>query len=93
MNRLKALKTVVFVFTFLLIFGTISLAGILFNRAKNSNKPVYSASLGLSVGTKIEQITAVEGLLYLLVSAPDKADEIIVFNPVKAKIVSNITLN
>ena len=93
MNRLKALKTVVFIFTFLLIFGTISLAGILFNRAKNSNKPVYSASLGLSVGTKIKQITADEGLLYLLVSMPDKADEIIIFNPVKAKIISNFTLN
>lgn len=93
MNRLKALKTVVFIFTFLLIFGTISLAGILFNRAKNSNKPVSSASLGLSVGTKVKQITADEGLLYLLVSAPDKADEIIIFKPVKAKIVSNITLN
>ena len=93
MNRLKALKTVVFIFTFLLIFGTISLAGILFNRAKNSNKPVSSASLGLSVDTKVKQIAADEGLLYLLVSLPDKADKIIIFNPIKAKIISNITLN
>ncbi|MBP3545889.1 MAG: hypothetical protein J6K16_02000 [Alphaproteobacteria bacterium] len=93
MNRLKALKIIVFIFTFLLIFGTISLVGILFNRAQNSDKAISSANLGLSAEVKIKQITADNGLLYLLVSAPDKADEIIVFNPAKAKIVSNITLN
>ncbi|MBQ8784439.1 MAG: hypothetical protein IJZ59_00155 [Alphaproteobacteria bacterium] len=93
MNRLKALKIVVFVFTFLLVFGTISLVGILFNRAKNYDKAISSANLGLSAGAEIKQIAADEGLLYLLVSVPEKTDEIIIFNPVKAKIVSNITLN
>lgn len=94
MNQLRLIKITVFVFTFLLIFGSLVLMGGLYRKmtAAAPQKP-SDVSLGLPAGTKISQIAAGDGLLYVLVSENEKNGRIIIFNPEKNRIVSDITLN
>jgi len=94
MNQLRLIKITVFVFTFLLIFGSLVLMGGLYRKmtAAAPQKP-SDVSLGLPAGAKISQIAADDGLLYVLVSENEKNGRIIIFNPEKNRIVSDITLN
>ena len=93
MNQLRLIKTLVFVFTFLLIFGCLTLVGCFFYNIRNHPKYVGSVDLELSNTAKIEQIASDNGILYILVSDADHADKIIVFNPEKNTIVSNLVAN
>ena len=91
MNRLLLIKITVFVFTFLLIFGTLILAGRVYKNIRH--RKVADIVLNQPQGSEIRQITAGNGELYILTSGGDTADRVIVYDAASRKIVSNIVLN
>lgn len=97
MNQLKIIKAIVFTFTFLLIFGTLVLLGKLYQKANGNgneqNAQSTENSLGLSAGFSIRQIAADNSLLYIWASDSQTKDHIIIYNPDKSRIISDITLN
>ena len=95
MNQLKIIKAIVFTFTFLLIFGTLVLLSKLYQKANGNEQNAQSTenSLGLSAGFSIRQIAADNSLLYIWASDSQTKDHIIIYNPDKSRIISDITLN
>ena len=94
MNQLRLIKITVFIFTFLLIFGSLVLMGCLYRKlSANPQQTTAEISLGLPPEAEIRQIAADEGMLYILVSDKGQGGRIIIFSPEKGKIISNITLN
>ncbi len=94
MNQLRLIKITVFIFTFLLIFGSLVLMGSLYRKlSANPQQTSAEISLGLPSEARIKQIAADEGMLYILVSGKEQGGRIIIFSPEKGKIISNITLN
>lgn len=94
MNQLRLIKITVFVFTFLLIFGSLVLMGRLYQKLSvNPEQAPAEINLGLPPARHIRQISADQGLLYILVSDKGQDERIIIFNPEKGKIISNMTLN
>ncbi len=94
MNQLRLIKITVFIFTFLLIFGSLILMGRLYRKLSDNQEQMPSEiNFGLPAGTNISQIGADGGLLYILVSENGQNRHIIIFSPEKGKIISNMTLN
>ena len=91
MNQLRIVKTIVFIFTFLLIIGCLSLLWFFYH--KTTQQSLHSSvktNLQQSSSSSIKQITADDGLLYILVTEPKQPDKIIIFNSKKNNIVSNL---
>ena len=89
MNQLKLIKIIVFIFTFLLIFGSMTLIGCFYHKL---SKPSITAKINLAQTSTsaIKQIAADDGLLYILITDLKQPDKIIIFNPEKNAIVSNL---
>lgn len=86
MNKLKLVKTIVFVITFLLVFGCMLLLGTLYQKLHRPAVPKETtASLDEPAGSTIEQMQQHNGTLYLLVKGGGLADRIIIYNPDNAR--------
>lgn len=91
MNQLKLIKIIVFVFTFLLIFGSLTLIGCFYHKLSDRGHRITTeVNLAQTPSSSIKQVTADDGLLYILVSDLHQPDKIIIFNPEKNAIVSNL---
>ncbi len=92
MNQLRLIKTIVFVFTFLLILGSLTLIGFFYHKTiRQDSLAPSTTNLRQSASSSIKQIVADNGLLYILVTKTNQPDKIIIFNPKKNNIVSNLT--
>ncbi len=91
MSRILLVKIAVFIFTFLLIFGSI----ILFQKICTGWNKQNSVDINLAqpAGSAIKQIGSVDDNLYIQVTGGQIPDRIIIFNPNYGKIVSNLILN
>ena len=91
MNQLRIIKITVFIFTFLLIMGCLTMIGLMY---RHTTRQLHSAitenKLQQPPSATIKQITAEGNLLYILVSTPNQADKIIIFDSKKNNIVSNL---
>lgn len=92
MNQLRIIKIIVLVFTCLLIAASIILLGSLSKKAL-SDKPKPVTNLSQPQGSKIKQIQADNGLLYIFISDGELADRIVIYNPEKKQIISNLFIN
>ena len=90
MNKLKLMKIIVFILTFLLIFGMICAGSIVYK--KISPKSVISEDISLNQpkGSSIVDYRFNNDKLYLLIKGGNLADRIVVFNPEKQQIEASI---
>jgi len=81
MDKLKLVKTIVFIITFLLVFGSVLLLGALYQKL---HRPAAESgeilSLGEPDGSTIKQMELQNDTLYLLVKDGGLPDRIIIYN-------------
>lgn len=94
MDKLKLVKTIVFLLTFLLVFGTLLLIGGIVKKTRTADTPLPQ-QLGLKQpsGSRIAEILPQNGLLYLLVKDGGLSDRIIIMDASSGKILSTISVN
>ena len=90
MNKLKLMKLIVFLLTFLLLFGMICAGSIVYKKV--SLKPVANEDLSLDQpkGSSIVHYHFNNDKLYILIKGGNLADRIVVFNPEKRQIETTI---
>ena len=93
MLKLKIIKTIVFMLTFLLIFGIIILGMILVKKSKKLEPTVENIVLNEPVGSEIKGIVSGENELHILVKGGGQSDRIIIFDVKEGQKISTITLN
>ncbi len=93
MNQLRIIKTIVLVFTCLLIAASFIILGSLSKKVLSEQKQLPVTNLSQPQGSKIKQIQADNGLLYIFISGGELADRVITYNPEKKQIVSNLFIN
>ena len=96
MNKLRVIKFVVAMLTFLLIFGLLMVLTILyrqFNKTENIVVENKLVSLEQPQGSSIAQIVSNNGHLHVLVKDGGEADRILILTPDGQKVQQEITLN
>lgn len=94
MDKLKLIKTAVIILTFLLVFGTLSFLGILFQKThKNTEALPDTLSLKQPAGSYIKQIRPENGRLYLLAIGGGLEDRVIIFDTDNGKTITTININ
>ncbi len=82
MDKLKLVKTIVFVITFLLVFGCMLLLGTLYKKLHHPTAPQENnINLNEPAGSSISQMQQHNGSLYLLVKGGGQSDRVIIYNP------------
>lgn len=94
MDKLKLVKTIVFLLTFLLVFGTLLLIGGIVKKTRTTDTALPQ-QLGLNQpsGSRIAKILPQNGFLYLLVKDGGLPDRIIILDTSSGKITSTISVN
>lgn len=94
MNKLKLIKAAVFILTFLLVFGTLSFLGLLYQKTHKSAQPLPAGlSLKQPAGSYIKQFSQENGKLYLLVIGGGEEDRIVIFDSNDGKTLTTINLD
>ena len=93
MNQLRIIKTIVLLLTCLLVGASFIVLGGLAKKVLSEQKQQPVTNLSQPQGSKIKQIQADNGLLYIFISGGELADRIITYNPEKKQIVSNLFIN
>lgn len=94
MDKLKLVKTAVFILTFLLVLGTLLLLTKIVQDTRNANKPMpVATSLNQPYGSEIAQMIEKNGTLYLLVKDGGLPDRILVVTPNNLNSISTINLH
>lgn len=94
MDKLKLVKSAVFILTFMLIFGTLLFLGALFKKTHKTPVEFPSLiSLNQPRGSIIQQITQNNGVLYMLIQGGGEDDRIVIFDTNAVKKVTTLTLN
>ncbi len=81
MDKLKILKAIVALLTFLLVFGLLTALGTIYQKATAPAPQGSSQNLRQPDGSSIEDFRISDGRLYLLVKNGGLADRIIIVNP------------
>lgn len=84
MDKLKLVKLIVCILTFLLIFGLLSAAGIVYKQIKKSPQP-GDIALNQPAGSYIADYRINENTVYILIKGGQTADRLAVINPNTAK--------
>lgn len=94
MDKLKLVKTAVIILTFLLVFGTLSFLGILFQKTHKRTENLPS-QIGLKQpsGSYIKQFTQEDGRLYLLIIGGGQDDRVVIFDSNSGTPVTTVTIN
>ncbi len=94
MDKLKIVKSIVFILTFLLIFGTVLLLGQIYKKTRSSSSDVANHFyLRQPEGSSIADYKTDNGNLILLIKNGGMADRIIIFNPETGQKETTIHLN
>ena len=92
MDKLKLIKLIVFILTFLLVFGILSAAGIIY-RQVSQTPAAKDISLAQPAGSYIDGYTVNDGKLYILIKGGRTLERIAVVNPSSAEKPVFITLD
>lgn len=94
MDKLKIVKIIVCLLTFLLVLGTLALLGTIYKKTRVP-QPAHEINYNLAqpAGSQISQYSVRDGLLYLLVKNGGLSDRIIIYNPEQASVTGTIQLN
>lgn len=96
MDKLRVIKFVVAILTFLLIFGLLMVLTILykqFNKTENIIVENNLLSLEQPQGSSVAQIVSNNGRLHILVKDGGEPDRILILTPDGQKVQQEITLN
>lgn len=93
MDKLKLVKTIVFILTFLLVFGSLMLIGTLFKKTHSAPKIPKEISLNEPIGSSLTETHINDNLLFLSIADGGKSDRIIIFDTISGHKVSTIYLN
>lgn len=93
MDKLKIIKSIVFVLTLLLIIGSFSIIMLLLK--KSSTPAMFNTQIALEepYGSYIKDIKIKDEYIYILTSGGGKEDRIIIYNQTTGKPVSTININ
>ncbi len=91
MDKLKAIKILVFIFTFLLIFGTLCAFGLIYRKLQT---PQVTTDISLSQpsGSYISDYKISDGNIYLLIKGGNNPDRIVMVNPQADNKIAEITI-
>ena len=92
MDKLKLIKGIVFVITFLLVFGSLLLLTVIYKKAQPQQTEYTETSLSQPQGSRIENIVENDGNLAILVKGGNLADRIIIYNPKTMKKITTLNL-
>ena len=93
MDKLKLVKTVVFILTFLLVFGSLMLLGTLFKKTHPAPRLPEEISLGEPAGSTLQKIQIRDNLLYIGISDGGKGDRIIILDTASGRKISTIRVD
>ena len=93
MNQLRVVKIIVFVLSFLLIFGTLLMVAALFSKSARKTALPSEISLNEPVGSSIVEILSNNKRLYILVKDGGLPDRIVIFDTKNGEVASKIRLN
>ena len=92
MDKLKLIKTIVVLITFMLVFGSLMLLTVIYKKAHTSPAVYSESGLEQPDGSHIDSIIEVDGKLAILVKDGGEPDRIIIYNPQTMQKVSAIKL-
>lgn len=95
MDKLKLIKAVVCILTFLLVFGTLVLLGAIYKKTHRSpaTVPEITASLDQPAGSIVADYKIIGDEMYVLIKNGGISDRIIIYNRQLGKTAATITLN
>ena len=93
MDKLKLIKTIVVVITFLLVFGSLMLLTVIYKKARPTPRGEYiQISLQQPQGSTIDTIEALGNNLAILVKGGGQPDRIIIYNPQTKEKTDKLTI-
>ncbi len=94
MDKLKLIKATVFILTFLLIFGTLCILGLFYQKThKKESEVLQSISLRQPVGSYIKEIRTQNDKLYILTVGGGQEDRIIIFDTQNNQVSATVKIN
>lgn len=94
MDKLKLIKTTVFILTFLLIFGTLSLLGLFFKKTHPDTSEIpQQISLKQPVGSYIKEMQVANDKLYVLTVGGGIEDRVIIYDTTAHSVLTTIKIN
>ena len=92
MDKLKIIKTVVVLITFMLVFGSLMLLTVIYKKAHTMPTVYTENDLDQPLGSRIDSMIEIDGKLAILVKDGGLADRIIFYHPQSMQKISAITL-
>ena len=92
MDKLKLIKGIVVIITFMLVFGSLMLLTVIYKKSQPQNTVYTEESLSQPKGSNITSVTEINGELAILVKGGGLSDRIIIYNPQKKQKTSAINL-
>lgn len=94
MDKLRLVKTTVFILTFALVFGSLVLLGSLYKKTQKGNASFpQEINLKEPQGSFIKNMLEQNGRLYIQVEGGGEADRIIIFDIISGQKLSTLKIN
>ncbi len=92
MDKLRAIKILVFIFTFLLIFGTLCAFGMIYRRLQ-APLPTEDITLNQPLGSYISDYKISDDNIFILLKGGKQSDRIIIINRSTDGKIAEIKIN
>jgi len=92
MDKLKIIKTIVVLITFLLVFGSLLLLTVIYRKAQPKQEIYQETNLNQPIGSTIESMLNIDDNLVILVKGGGQSDRIVIYNPQTMKKISTLHL-
>ena len=92
MDKLKLIKGIVVIITFMLVFGSLMLLTVIYKKSQPQNTIYTEERLSQPTGSNIVSVTEINGELAILIKGGGLTDRIIIYNPQKKQKTSAINL-
>ena len=80
MDKLKLIKTIVALLTFLLVFGMLTTIGAIYKKVSSSAPKLEGLNLNQPQGSRIEHFQQEDGKIFMLIKNGGKSDRILIVN-------------
>lgn len=80
MDKLKLIKTIVALLTFLLVFGMLTTIGAIYKKVSSSAPKLESLNLNQPQGSNIEHFQQEDDKIFMLIKNGGKSDRIVIVN-------------
>lgn len=80
MDKLKLIKTIVALLTFLLVFGMLTTIGAIYKKVSSSGPKLENLNLSQPKGSNIERFQQEDGKIFMLIKNGGKSDRVVIVN-------------